>query len=147
MKHYLNRNDREHHITILVFWDYINNWLKKQTALTKEEAKYLKTASTLLRKISDSIILRLDKKFAEQLIREVTTTQLALISIYDKNTIARSEETTIKLDDLYDLASFSLENCTGCKCKDFSKCEKYKLFMRLALPVAQTETDGCPYEN
>lgn len=41
----------------------------------------------------------------------------------------------------------AMAECVGCKNKRFKKCEKYKLFMKLDIPVAQEQTDGCPYEN
>jgi hypothetical protein len=53
----------------------------------------------------------------------------------------------IKIDDLYDMASYALTDCRGCKRPDHKSCEKYKLFMDLNIPVAQEQTDGCPYEN
>jgi hypothetical protein len=30
---------------------------------------------------------------------------------------------------------------------DWKGCEKYRLFLKLNIPVAQEETAGCPYEN
>ena len=50
-------------------------------------------------------------------------------------------------NDLYDMASYALTDCRGCKRPDHKNCEKYKLFMDLNIPVAQEQTDGCPYEN
>ena len=148
MKNYLNKNDREHHLIILVVWDYINGWIKTQTALTATEHKYLKTASTYLLKASDSIIARMDKKFAEKLMRDIKNSDIAVVNKYDMSFTGEIGYVNVKQDDLYDLASYALTECVNCPhCKDFKNCERYKLFLNLAVPVAQTETDSCPYLN
>ena len=147
MKTYMNRIDREHHIFILVAWDYLNAWLEKTNCLSPEERKRIKTATTHLLRVSDSLVARIDKDYAKKLIREARNIE---ISMGYKSKIKRNnqEETLeIKLDDLYDLASHALTECVDCKDKNFKKCEKYKLFMKLNIPVAQEQTDGCPYEN
>ena len=36
MRSYLNRADREHHLAILVFWDYLAAWLEKQPACRRK---------------------------------------------------------------------------------------------------------------
>lgn len=147
MKTYMNRIDREHHIFMLVAWDYLNAWLKKTNCLSPEERKRVKTATTHMLRASDSIVARMDKDYAKKLLREAGNVE---INMGYKSKIKRDdqEETVkIKLDDLYDLASHALTECVDCKDKNFKKCDKYKLFMKLNIPVAQEQTDGCPYEN
>lgn len=148
MKNYLNKNDREHHLIILVVWERLNSWLKTQTALTPLEHKYLKTASTYLIKASDSIIARLDSKFAEKLMRDIKDSDFVIVNKYDVSHNGEIGYVSIKQDDLYDLASYALSECVNCPhCKDFENCERYKLLLNLAIPIAQAETDSCPYLN
>lgn len=33
MKTYMNRIDREHHLMILIVWDYLGSWLEKTSCL------------------------------------------------------------------------------------------------------------------
>ena len=48
MKTYMNRIDREHHMFILIAWDYLNTWLGKTSCLSPQERKRVKTATTHL---------------------------------------------------------------------------------------------------
>lgn len=147
MKTYMNRIDREHHIFILIAWDYLNTWLGKTSCLSPQERKRVKTATTHLLRTSDSIVARMDKNYAKKLLREARNVELRM----DYKPIAKrdkQEETVeIKLDDLYDIASYALTDCKGCSKENHKECDKYKLFMELNIPVAQEQTDDCPYEN
>ena len=90
---------------------------------------------------------RMDKDYAKKIIRDAGSIEVRMDY---KPTIKRDdqEETVeIKLDDLYDIANYALTDCKGCKIKNQKECEKYKLFMKLNIPVAQEQTDDCPYEN
>nr|WP_319488605.1 DUF5651 domain-containing protein [uncultured Caproiciproducens sp.] len=148
MKNYLNKNDREHNLIILVVWERLNSWLKTQTALTPTERKYLKTASTFLIKASDSIIGRMDNNFAEKLRRDIKASDFVIINKFDVTHSKEYGYVSIQQDDLYDLASYALSECVNCpRCKDFKNCDRYKLMISLAIPVAQVETDSCPYLN
>lgn len=146
MKTYLNRADREHHVTILVLWDYLNNWLEKTNCLTVEERKRIKTAATHLLHASDSIIERLDSDYARTLLRAAKDTQIRMSS---KTSSVQDGANTVNvsIDDLYDMSCYALTECKNCKRQDHKNCEKYQLFLRLDIPPAQEETDGCPYEN
>ena len=148
MKNYLNKNDREHHLIILVVWERLNNWLKTQTALTPMEHKYLKTASTYLIKASDSIVARMDSNFAEKLKRDIQDSDFVIINKFDVSHSREFGYVSVKQDDLYDIASYALGECVNCQhCEDFENCERYKLFINLAIPVAQDKADSCPYLN
>lgn len=147
MKTYLNRDDRDHLVAVLVMWDYISNWIAKATCLDKAETKNLKTARTLLRKTSDHIVERMDQKFAHQLIRELRGKELMVIDRTNMELKQHVDCVNVAVDDLYDLASYALEECVGCQRDNIVECPRYQLFLRLALPVAQEETDGCPFKN
>lgn len=147
MKTYMNRIDREHHVMILVIWDYLNTWLEQTSCLTKEERKRVKTAATHLLHTSDSIVKRLDADYAKRLIRAAKNTEVRVVDRLNAMLGREADTVNIKIDDLYDMASYALTDCRGCKRPDHKNCEKYKLFMDLNIPVAQEQTDGCPYEN
>lgn len=142
MKKYMNRIDREHHLMIMVVWDYFTQWLGKTKCLTKDERKRVKTACTHLLKTSDSIVERLELDYAKKIIKDMGKVTMTA-------TMSQKVQTgmVIEKEDLYDLASFCLEECRGCQEKQFKQCGRYQLFTKLGIPVAQEETEGCPYEN
>lgn len=147
MKTYMNRIDREHHMFMLIAWDYLNTWLEKTSCLSPQERKRVKTATTHLLRTSDSIVARMDKDYAKKLIRDAGNIELRIMDKLNVSLGGQEGTMHIKIDDLYDIASYALTDCKGCKIKNHKECEKYKLFMELNIPVAQEQTDGCPYEN
>ena len=121
--------------------------MEQTSCLTKDERKRVKTAATHLLHASDSIVKRLDTDYAKRLLRTAKNTEVRVV---DRANVMLGRETdtvNIKIDDLYDIASYALADCRGCERPDHKNCEKYKLFMDLNIPVAQGQTDGCPYEN
>lgn len=147
MRNYLNRLDREHHLMLLIVWDYFTTWMEKTSCLSPEERKRLKTACTHLIKTSDSILRRLEPDYARKLVKDVRNIEIRIVDKVNKKFSGVQGVINIEVDDLYDIASYALVDCIGCKEKNFKECEKYKLYMKLNIPVAQEETDGCPYEN
>lgn len=145
MKKYLNREDREHHLGMLVLWDYVGSWVEKTNCLTKEEKKKLRTAMTNILHASDSIVARLDESYAQKLLRDIKNNELHLIDKVSRGRAKEKDAVNIFIDDLYDLANYALGDCMGCGGKDFKECERYKLFFKLNIPVAQEDTDDCPY--
>ena len=70
MKTYMNRIDREHHVMILIVWDYLRSWLEKTSCLTKDERKRIKTVTTNLLHASDSIVGRMEYDYAKKIIKD-----------------------------------------------------------------------------
>ncbi len=147
MKTYMNRIDREHHLMILIAWDYLGSWLEKTSCLTKDERKRIKTATTHLLHASDSIVGRLEYDYARKILKDVKNIEIRIIDRISESLSRTESGRYIDVEDLYDLASFSLKECAGCKKANHKDCERYQLFMKLNIPVAQERTDGCPYEN
>jgi uncharacterized protein YfbU (UPF0304 family) len=147
MKTYMNRIDREHHLMILIVWDYLGSWLEKTSCLTKDERKRIKTATTHLLHASDSIVRRLEYDYARKILKDVKNIEIRIIDRISESLSRTEGGRYIDVEDLYDLASFSLKECVGCKKANHKDCERYQLFMKLNIPVAQEQTDGCPYEN
>ena len=71
MKDYMNRNDRENHLLMLILWERLTTWLDATTCLSAEERKRAKTAATHLLKASDSLIHRMGTEYARQLDRDL----------------------------------------------------------------------------
>lgn len=134
MKQYFNRNDREHHLFMLVAWDYLGEWVEKATCLTPSEKKRIKTALTL------------NEDYTKKLIKDAKSTQLRMVDNSNKRD-ADKELVSVELDDLYELANYSLADCRGCFMEDYHECEKYKILFKLNIPVLDEETLGCPYEQ
>lgn len=147
MKTYMNRIDREHHVMILVLWDYLNTWLEQTSCLSKEERKRIKTAATHLLHTSDSIVQRLEPDYAKRLLRAANNTEVRVVDKINQGLRREPDTINININDLYDLAGFSLKECAGCKKENHKECDRYQLFMKLDIPVAQEQTEGCPYEN
>lgn len=148
MKKYMNSIDREHHLMLLIFWDYINNWLNKTSCLSPEERKRLKTVATHLLHTSDSIINRMDNDYAVKLIKEAGQTEVKL-EYRVKNFKEQKDIVIIETDTLYDIANYALADCRNCEIskEDYRKCEKYRLFFELNIPVLDEEAALCPYEQ
>ncbi len=144
VKPYMNRADREHHLTILVTWERLCAWLAKTKCLTKNERKRIKTAATHLLRTSDSIISRMDKDYAMRLTKDACTSQVRITTRVRHFT---EDLDGISTNDLYDLASYSLQECAGCDRGDWQECNRRKLYQRLGIPVAQDGKTGCPYQN
>ena len=72
--------------------------------------------------------------------------QIRIVSKANRR-LTGKEVVNVEIDDLFDIASYALTDCQDCKLPDWKGCEKYRLYMKLNIPVAQEETAGCPYEN
>lgn len=147
MKTYMNRIDREHHLMILIVWDYLGSWLEKTSCLTKEERKRIKTATTHLLHTSDSIVQRMEYDYAKKIMKDAKNIEIRIADRTSESLKNKENGTYIDIEDLYDLGSFALKECRGCKKEDHKECERYQLLMKINIPVAQEQTDGCPYEN
>lgn len=147
MKTYMNRIDREHHLMILIIWDYLGSWLEKTNCLTKDERKRIKTATTHLLRASDSIVGRLEQDYARKIIKDAKNIEIRIADRTADRLKYSESGTYIDIEDLYDLGSFALRECKDCKKEPHKECKRYQLFMKLNIPVAQEQTAGCPYEN
>lgn len=146
MKSYLNNEDRKHHIGMLVMWDYLKKWLDRASCLNSQETKFLKTAVTLIIKTSNSIVERMDKSYADRLLKEHTRCELRIIDIYTPEQRGQISPVSIPEADFLSLAKYAQRNCVICeKGKNFQGCELYQLFNEYQVPVFSEETSYCPY--
>lgn len=143
---YFNRFDREHHLSMLVTWDYLHTWLERTKCLSPTERKWVKMVITYLKKISDSIVERSDKSYITSLTHEALHSAIIIEDnrrkVYKEECI---EVKTVVKDDLYELFDYALIPCQTCCNKDFKSCERYQLFMKMAVPPLNEDTDDCPY--
>jgi hypothetical protein len=143
MKQYMNRNDRDHHEFMLIAYEYLTSWLLQATCLTPKERGRIKSACTNLLHASDSIVQRLESDYARKLLKDLKRVAIKMV---DKTT-ATEGDIQVNIDDLYDLADMAMDECVGCERHDHKECDRFKLYFKLNVPVARTETTGCPYEN
>lgn len=147
MKTYMNKIDRDHHLMILIFWNYISEWLNRTSCLTPDEQKRLKTVTTHLIHTSDSLVHRMDKKYADKLIRDANHSAVSIVDNTSKRIKRNQDGRYFKTDDIFDLAEYALEGCRRCRMKDFHECEKFNILLKMNIPPATEETDGCPYKG
>lgn len=143
---YFNRYDREHHLCMLVTWDYLGTWVEETKCLSPIERKWLRTVVTYLKKISDNIVGRSDSDYITSLTNQARNSS---VNIEDNRKKIYKEEfvdvKTVVKDDLYELFDYALIPCQTCCNKDFKSCERYQLFMKMGVPPLSEETNSCPY--
>ena len=129
----------------------VNSWTDRGN-MTKNEAKYLRTAITYTRKFMTEVLLRLDenerKKVAQRTIKASEKPILFLdewmkqriMGTYEKEleTVKISREKFEKIALLS--MKTSCEDCPG----SFNKCQIYDMYEDLLLPKAERERN-CPY--
>lgn len=144
MKQYMNRNDRDHHEFMLIAYEYLTGWLLQTSCLTPKERGRIKAVTTHLLHTSDSIVQRLEPDYARKLLKDLKRIAVKRV---DKTIATGDGKAFVDLDDLYDLAEIAMDKCIGCKKAGHKECDRFKLYFKLNVPVARTETTGCPYEN
>lgn len=148
MAQYFNRNDREHHLAMLVNWDYLSTWVERTKCLEQEEKKWIRTATTYLKKASDCIVKRAERSYITSLKNEARNSSLIIID--ERKKVYKEEYAdakTVITDDLYNLFDFALTACTDCKGCNFHDCERFKLFIKMGVPAVEEITNDCPYKN
>ena len=145
MQQYFNRNDREHHIIMMVFYQVIKKWLERNKSLLTEERRYINTGLTWLKKGYDSMIVRATEEYIRTLKNTAKHSDLFLEDNTGRSFDSRIDTRTLDVEDLYDLADLAVRECAKCNEKDFKTCKRHQLFMKLAIPPVTEQTDDCPY--
>ncbi len=145
---YFNRNDRQHHLCLLVTWDYLDSWIEREKCLLPTERKWTKLVITYLKKISDSIVERSDKSYVTSLTNEVNHSSIIIEDnrkkVYKEECI---EVKTVIEDDLNELFDYAISACSSCTNKDFKTCKRFNLFMKMSVPPLCEDTTDCPYRG
>lgn len=145
MQHYFNRTDREQHIVLMVFHLVTNDWLSTTKSLTAQERKFIKTALTWLRKGYDSMLDRASPEYLRAMRNQANNSYMFIEDKSGRALEKQVETRTMDTEDLYDLADLAVRECRKCKEKEFKKCKRYGLFMRLGVPPLTEDTEDCPY--
>lgn len=145
---YLSKGERTNYLVALGSHEVIERWVDDpKNHLTSEERKYLRMASSLIKKACKLLISRLERDYVERLLSDSKNNFLTIIPT---RATTLHDESRVKTDTLYNLAAYSLlhcqanENCfMGEKWKD---CDLYKALMELDVPVANFDGGRCPYK-
>ena len=132
---------------MLFFWNYLTEWLDRTTCLTSGERKRVKTAATHLLHTSDSMVQRMAPDYAEKLVNDASHTTLNFIDNTSEKIKHSDCGKLVDVNDVFDLAEYALEGCCRCRVKNHTECKRYQLFLKMDIPPAVEQTDGCPYKN
>lgn len=143
---YFNANDREKNLILLIISEHLTEWLGKTKSLNKDEIKWIKTGSTFFKKAGKSMISRADEEYKRAALNQAKTAALCMTNEY-KNIDGAEYKNTVNLteDDFFDLAELANQKCRHCKFKKYKACRRYKIFLKLNIPMADSEAEGCPY--
>ena len=146
MKGYFNKNDRDAHSQFLILAFFVENWLKETTALTKDESKFLKTATTYLFKVHELIKARLGNRYCKTLHND--------LKAFGKEFDATKGADFLNADDMLEnmansdvkiLSEYvSMSSCKNCTQSDFLACNIYHVFARNNIQhCTRMEKEGC----
>ena len=155
MKKYLNNKEVESLLFIFHLIDVsrtvVDDWISRGN-MTSNEAKWIRTAVTLLMKAVKSILDRLDNKDREKFIRRTIKAQNEPVRIVDKWMHDRILGT---YDTEYEIVKVERPEfekltmaCIQSHCEDcndiFSECDIYDIFENNLVPRAEIK-HNCPY--
>ena len=155
MKKYLNSNEMEDILYIYHLANtsesIVDNWTSRNN-MTKNEAKYLRTAITYTNKFLEECMLRLEEKERQKVLKRTIKASKKPIIIIDewmKNRILGTYEKEMEIVKI-ERPSFEKVSLLAMKtvCEDctnhFSNCEFYDILEDNLLPRAERERN-CPY--
>lgn len=150
LKTYFNRTEREFFIRMMLLEGCLKD--SEKVSLSPEERKKIRMAKTNLSNTVPLILDRLDARFAQQVIRDLEASELlvlpknrAKIETEAWEAVMAQDQCVVSLSALELLAEKASYWCRDCKCADKSACELKNLFIRLDMPVYDTDQE-CPYE-
>lgn len=144
MKNYFNEEERMRHIYMMYLQIICDDTIKSQ-ALTADERKWLKTASTYIAKFSGSVFLRFGNSYYRKVRNTVACNEMRIRPRrYDEEgkievvTKAASEDLIPKITELQTF------NCFECNKTDWKDCAVYGI--SVACGIEGHDTDSCPYK-
>lgn len=148
MKNYFNEAERKNHLLVLAIWNVISDIIEKSKCYSADELKRLRTANTHLLKFNNLVLERMEKKYGEQLVRELHTLKIIMTTKESANVKTLVDEQTVAMtvDNFYNMCDLALVACKGCK-KDFKCCERYDFLIKMDVPIVNEETKECPYRR
>lgn len=128
-----------------------DSW-EKQGLATKEELKYLRTATTYLEKFYDSVLARQGAKEQDRLRKMLGKFDYKLIDDYTLQRIMRdmSDKLNYAVMKREDFENWSRDImytcCRGCK-KDWKECDLYDALDDNFIPESSWGCDNCKYAD
>lgn len=150
MAKYFSRFEREAFMVMICSFDRMSAWARDpKTCLNDEERQKLEKAVDDVQDIFTGLADRLDVKYLEKIASDIKNIQIIL---EPKRVTEQLDESRIKTDNLETIADFALWRCQsddkheGCQREDWRECLLYKALMDCSIPVANLDTENCPYK-
>lgn len=140
MKNYFNSEERTRHIILLAAQETADE-LSESEALTPEERKKLKTATTLLKKFTSSVCERFGEPYKRKIENTMRANNLKLVGKYAEVCECISHAANEDLEPTVKEMQFM--HCVECDKKNFKDCAMYA--MCIACDIDGEETGGCPF--
>jgi hypothetical protein len=148
MKTYLNRDEKNMIIHLLVFWDYLENNVKptfKNDLFSSEHQWNIKVATTWIKKTIFGILDNLEQQTIKSILRTTDTNSVEILP---------KKELTSKinkiLNDKYAIETLSeaaLYKCMYNCCGSNKDCDLYPILTSYSIPSFDTEDPTvCPYK-
>lgn len=144
---YFNATDREFNLTLIIMAQHFEAWCNKNKRLTAEEKKYIRMGCSFLMKAGKAMINRSKPSYQRAILNQANVATLVLHNEYKQVDGSKYVDTVnLVKDDFLDLAEYASWKCNECNCKDFTKCRQFNTFIRLNVPLANENSDSCPYK-
>ena len=140
MKNYFSSEERTRHIILLAAQETAEA-LSKSSAITANERKDLKTATTLLKKFTSSVCERFGVPYQRKIENTMRANNLKLVGKF------APEEECISYAAAEDLEptvrTIQFMHCVECEKTCFKDCAMYA--MCVSCGIDGEDTNGCPY--
>lgn len=153
MKTYLNRKERENYCFVAALAGTLDEILQTWKG-TKEEHKYLKMGQTWVYKWMDAVMARIGVDLAEQLKRDIKSSQILMLPNEQAKIKWREAEkeekegsVIVNKETLLNLAEHALIGCENCNRKDYQNCDLRQVFVSLNIePFDYEAINKCQYK-
>ena len=140
MKNYFSSEERTRHIILLAAQETAEA-LSKSSAITANERKDLKTATTLLKKFTSSICERFGMPYQRKIENTMRANNLKLVGKFApvEECISHAANEDLELT----VKEMQFMHCVECDKKNFKDCAMYT--MCIACDIDGEDTGGCPF--
>ena len=140
MKNYFSSEERTRHIILLAAQETAEA-LSKSSAITANERKDLKTATTLLKKFTSSICERFGMPYQRKIENTMRANNLKLVGKFApvEECISHAANEDLELT----VKEMQFMHCVECDKKNFKDCAMYA--MCIACDIDGEETGSCPF--
>lgn len=143
MNNYFNAQTRTNHILLLAMQEVCES-MSTNNSLSADEQKWLKTATTYLKKFNHSAFERMGEAYKRKILGTMQINDLRLVSKYGQQneciTYCATEDIAPKVSDL------QFFHCMECQRCDYKDCAVYALSVSCDVePQKENELSVCPY--